>query len=222
MKKRIYLLSGKMGSGKNYVAELLKKKLLEQDKTVTVTMFASKLKQMASEVFEPIGNYLKDELDILKRNFNKEILLTPHVINFNDKLTLKKEQFFEDKTQLSRLLLQALGTDIIRTHVDDSFWVKATGDYIMTHKTTDFIITDWRYENEFTELQRYLKENSLTSKYEIVLVNIQRQITRVSYIEAKLHDSENALNNFKKFDAVINNDDEEDNMYIINQLESIL
>ena len=94
MKKRIYLLSGKMGSGKNYVAELLKKKLLEQDKTVTVTMFASKLKQMASEVFEPIGNYLKDELDILKRNFNKEILLTPHVINFNDKLTLKKEQFF--------------------------------------------------------------------------------------------------------------------------------
>ena len=220
IKKRIFLLSGKMGSGKNFTAEAITKRLIELNRTVTQTMFAGKLKQMASEVFDPLAQYIKNEMDIVARNCDKALTKDPHMIDFRDKLTLKKSQFFEEKSQLSRILLQTLGTDIVRTYVDDSFWIKATGDYIMSQQSSDYIITDWRYENEFNELSLYLEQNSLSCKYEFILVNVQRQITRESSVKAKSHESENALNHFDNFDVIVNNT--EDSKHIIKILESWL
>ena len=219
-KKRIYLISGKMGSGKNFTAGILKNLLIANNKTVTMTMFAGKLKQMASEVFKPIGNYIKDEIDIVSKNCDLSCKSDPHVIDFKNKFILKKEQFFEEKSQFSRLLLQTLGTDIIRTYVDDAFWIKATGNYIMSQQSSDYIITDWRYENEHAELKKYLEQNSLTSEYEFVLINVKRQITRESSIKAKSHDSEHSLNHFKGFNMIIQNSG--DDHYVIKQLERLI
>lgn len=113
-------LSGKKGSGKNTVSELIRRYSLPahwEEK-----QFAGKLKQMVSVL---TGITMGD----LDRQEVKEA-------------TLK----YMDLGTTPRYLLQTLGTEWGRNLIDKDIWVKTLlSDY---KRNSDWIITDVRFENE--------------------------------------------------------------------------
>lgn len=203
--KTIIMFSGKMQSGKNFSADILKTMLkVEHDIIVDETMFADKLKNMSKLVFKPLSLFLSKTIErILKENGQKPTAAELYELSL---LKLEDKNFYEDKTELSRILLQTLGTDIMRTHVDDEYWVKATADYITQSKSSHILITDWRFENEYTGLRDYLKETDIHYNYVFKLINVQRSKTAETSSEVKTHSSESSLNHFSGFNLIIKND----------------
>lgn len=94
-------------------------------------------------------------------------------------------------------ILQIVGTDLFRDHFDQDIWVKSLLRRILTHPEKSYVVSDCRFENEVTALQ---KTGGL-----IVLV---RSRTREKKKDARdlSHPSETALDAWTGWDAILDND----------------
>lgn len=124
MRKKIIIgFAGAAGSGKDTAASFLMDEY--PDKFVHVA-FADKLKEATSVLFD----------------IKKDVLDTPE-----GKGSVINEELFGDMTY--RKFLQLLGTDAIRSCIDEDFWVK-----LLLHKISkddsdkSYLITDVRFPNE--------------------------------------------------------------------------
>lgn len=74
-----------------------------------------------------------------------------------------KEELWGEKTDFSRLMLQKIGTDIIRNQIDQDFWVKkmkeAIDGILEINQNAKIIIDDVRFKNEAHLIKEY--KNSL-------------------------------------------------------------
>ncbi len=71
----------------------------------------------------------------------KEIILNSGLCN--------KEELWEQKTDFSRLMLQKIGTEIIRKQIDENFWINKMHKKIeLINKEKLIIIHDLRFINE--------------------------------------------------------------------------
>jgi hypothetical protein len=118
-------------------------------------------------------------------------------------LALTNDNFFDDKTPLSRVLLQTYGTDIFRRRVDKDHWVKDFVDRVMARRRLNpvnyILCSDCRYPNEITTVRDLVDDD-----VKLVTVRIERPgISRSSAFNR--HDSETALDKYH-FDHVIYND----------------
>jgi hypothetical protein len=70
-----------------------------------------------------------------------------------------KEELWGEKTDFSRLMLQKIGTDIIRNQIDQNFWVNKMKEAIdglsEINQNAKIIIDDVRFKNEANLIKKY-------------------------------------------------------------------
>jgi len=204
--KYLILLSGKLQSGKNQFAEYLTHDFNRKAATVKQDLFAQDLKDYSAEDFKLLGDVLEHKVQQIKSEIgaffdihNKaSIEVETAIFNRLQELTFKPFNFYEEKTDITRALLQLYGTNIARCRFDDQFWVKKLAERISSDTETDVIIvTDVRFPNEVENLHNYVTNRR------IVPIRIERLVDRNNI--TKQHASETALDDYKFFEYVIDN-----------------
>ena len=200
---KVILISGKLRSGKNQLTAFLKDLLQEKGKLVSEDMFAKDLKDGAKKDFKQLSNTLNgiaSELEaLLDRLFDAGV---EHCIisDFEDeikKLKVSDHNFYEEKTQITRSLLQLYGTEIFRDRVNENHWVEQVISRIRESDSDYIFITDVRFENEISHLETVLENK-------IIRVRVDRPMSRED-IENE-HPSEKGLDNYCNWDFHILND----------------
>lgn len=203
-------LSGKAGSGKDTVAGFIQEYFKERNVNWKPVAYGDKLKQICSILTGlPISVFydqLTKEILTLPPQWNHFKLVTAEGKNrgmYLDKaqaenmkrivdLSRKESDFLsavnvEESKTTPRVLLQLLGSDILRQHGSMDIWVNALwSDYYIGHR---WIVTDVRFENEW---------KAITDRGGVV-IRIERPEPNVMD-----HISESALDKFG-FDHVIHN-----------------
>lgn len=198
MNRKIFLISGKMRAGKNQFAEYLEQELVKNNLSYKQDMFAGSLKSGALEDFDRLNKILIEQYNIL---INK----CPEIADDFNWMNVKDEQFFEEKTIYTRALLQIYGTDIFTKRVDADYWVKQVIQRIKEDNYTEnYLITDTRFPNEIELMYEAFKNDNNT---EIFPIRVERD-TGIS----STHPSENSLNEYDQWFAVIDNNTTLDNL----------
>lgn len=179
--KTVILVSGKLQSGKNLFTDLCMNELKDVVK-VSYDYFAKELKNRCREDFRPLVNFVNSLCDRLPED----------VV---DSIYTKDENWFENKNELTRILLQLYGTEIFRNRVDQNYWAKQVVENVKNSDSDVIFITDVRFPSEIDALKN--------QGFDIITIRINRQITREQ--EFNQHESETALDNYGLFDDVLEN-----------------
>lgn len=183
--KTIVLVSGKLQSGKNLFTDLCMNELKDFAK-VSYDYFAKELKNRCKEDFRPLVNFVNSLCERLPEDVVESIYT-------------KDENWFENKNELTRILLQLYGTEIFRNRVDQNYWAKQVVESVKNSDSDVIFITDVRFPSEIDAI------NTLENDYgfNIITIRINRTLTREQ--EFNQHESETALDNYRYFDEVIEN-----------------
>jgi len=204
--KYLILLSGKMRSGKNQYAEYLEHSFKSKGLVVTHDLYARDLKDYSSQDFGMLRDVLQYKIDQLKAELgmffdmhNKSAIgIQESIYKRLDDLTFKSHNFYEEKTDITRALLQIYGTDIARCRFEEQFWVKRMAERINDDLVSDVIIvTDVRFPNELEDIHEFVDERR------IIPIRIERDMERNDI--AKEHVSETALDDYEFFEYIIDN-----------------
>jgi hypothetical protein len=205
--KKVFLFSGKISSGKNQLAEYVGEIYSSKGKKVISDLFAADLKEWSKQDFKG----LTEVLDNLRGQFQNEIYklisnrhaygladdgITDNLFKLVNKLHISDDNWFENKTDITRTLLQIYGTQIFRNRVDDMYWIKRTKDRIIKYDADIILITDVRFPNEID----YIADSDL---YETYSVRINRAMVRTG--KEHEHISETSLDSYNEFSYVIDN-----------------
>lgn len=203
MKKTVILLSGKIKSGKNEAAKILQKYFEEKGLVVSQDYFAKALKEYCRDDFQifakAMNDYfwqLSDVIIKLKNNVKElqqnEKLLDP-LINKLNELSINNENWFEDKTFITRSILQIVGTQIMRMRVNDNYWVNLMKDKCEKSESDIICVSDARFINEVCGM--------VSDKYDIITIRLMRDPNNGK----STHESETALDDFECFNYKIDN-----------------
>ena len=193
-------MSGKINSGKNAAYDLISDILGKAN--VDRAYFAQALKDQSRLGFNRYTTHLNKTLEeirsqILNLNASDEEL--EEVLAKIDTLHIEDHNWYEDKTDSTRILLQAYGTDMVRNNIDSKYWAKQTAKTIQQSNKEYIVITDFRYPDEYLDLKEAINNNS----YEYYPILIEREAHTDEVIAS--HESENALNNFNEYYTIIDN-----------------
>jgi nucleoside-triphosphatase THEP1 len=200
--KKVFLISGKLQSGKNTFASFFTNILKNKGFNIIEDMFASDLKLGAKEDFQSLGIVLKNIVDELRSviySFSdlRSSGVVESIEKTIDKLILKDENFFENKTDISRVLLQLYGTQIFRNRVDNNWWANQVKQRIIEKDYDVYIVTDCRFPNEieiFYDLPKNIQVYTIRIERNNINNNIMNQ-----------HHSEIALDHWKEWDYIVDN-----------------
>lgn len=200
--KTLILISGKMRSGKNQFADYLNTILLSKAKTVRSDLFAGDLKKGAAEDFSYMMKHvneqitkIKDELTYSKIDSNSLKNVIPLL---NDLMVARQENWYEDKTMMSRLLLQTYGTQIFRDRVNENHWVDQVLKRLIGCDEEYTLVTDTRFENEIEHVKRVCSSHGI----KVITIRIERYMRTNNLYE---HESEKGLDDYKNWDLIVNN-----------------
>lgn len=200
--KTLILISGKMRSGKNQFADFLNVSLLSKGKSVRSDLFANDLKKGCEEDFSYMMKQVNEQVlkikDVLSYSRIDANSLKTVTSLLNDLMIDKAENWYEDKTMMSRLLLQTYGTQIFRDRVNKNHWVDQVLKRAIQCKEEYTLVTDARFENEIEHVKDVCSQNDIR----VLSVRIERDIPLNNLYE---HDSEKGLDNYKNWDLVVNN-----------------
>lgn len=218
MHKKVILLAGKINCGKNFIHDLMVNELGYGK--CKRSYFAKALKETARDGFKDYAIHLNqsvyDVLDIIDEAVSIETHQHDRATKILKNLLLEDRNWFEDKTDSSRIFLQNLGTDVVRNTIDEDWWVKCAAEEIEESNEEYFISTDLRFTSEFEALVRCLKDSKNT--YSFYPIYIERAADTPENIAS--HESENGLNDFPEwYKTIDNNGSKEDT---IAQVKTIL
>jgi len=185
----LIILAGKMRSGKNTFATMLKNELEKYNLHVKEIAFADTLKEWCSEDFKSLINIINEFCDKINPNPYDANLQT--LIN---EIKTTNDNWFENKNKITRAILQIIGTELVRKRIDPNFWINELIKKIQK-LNTNFIITDARFPNESCLLPNITNFKTITIK-----INRNTGIT-------SNHPSETALDSYDNFDYIIDNND---------------
>lgn len=180
--KLIVLISGKLQSGKNTFADMLKEQLELNNIKVGQDSFAITLKNMCKESFKPLTNLLNG---IFYHNSSNKHFLTTD------------ENWYEEKNDITRMILQIVGTDIVRK-INPNYWVDQFLERCINSDCQVILNTDVRFENEY-DFPIYVP---------CLKIRVNRKMERIGDIHN--HPSETSLDNINTWDYVIDNDSDLD------------
>lgn len=195
--KTVFLLSAKLQSGKNQLATFLTDAMVASGLKVSTESYARALKSGCTQDFTKLWEFLEKERESLMCVHN----VPDYAISW---MSVKPENLQEDKTDLTRLLLQIYGTEIFRNRVDSDYWVKKCIASISASDSDVIMITDVRFPNEVNAMLDWAEEDS--SSRRVVTVRIERPgFTRDSSDPVHSHPSETGLDDFGPWDYVVEN-----------------
>lgn len=207
--KFIFLISGKINSGKNQLAEFLDHEWKGRGYSTANDLFANDLKNNCKDDFKKVSNYLniyteriKSSVGALFDNTGRNPKLESYLKSIEklvDELKIEDENWFEDKTELTRNILQLYGTEIFRNRVSDNWWVNKLRDRVLKSESQVTFITDTRFPNE-VETFSQLNSDDVT----IFSVRINRNINTKKGIAE--HPSETSLDHWTHWDFIVEND----------------
>lgn len=188
-----------MQSGKNTFADMFMKECALSNKSCRQDSYASVLKEMCSKEFRLLADYLNKFSNELKASFPlfgdlRFDGLKQKLTDKFDELSIRPENWTEDKTNITRLILQIVGTNIFRKYVDDDYWIKQLIKKVNGYTEDFIIVTDTRFPNEI-DLPHKLIENRI-----VISIKVERNTGIVS-----THASETSLDEYEWFDYVVDN-----------------
>lgn len=185
----IIAISAKKQHGKDTVASIIQEHTKNKFKVVK---FADKLKDFVCTLINCSRENLEDE-DFKNKELGEEW-------DYIDNNWIKQKM-------TPRRLLQIIGTEAMRNNVHENVWVNATMSSYCDK--CNWIITDLRFENEFTSLK----------KYDTITIRVNRP----SITENDNHPSETSLDDNKEFNYYIDNDGDLESLKnkVINILKEI-
>lgn len=192
-KKLVILLSGEINSGKNHAYGVLEEAFKQHGQTVHHVFFAKKLKDLCNYTFERYVQHLNSTLDELITKSNQT-----EVKELASSLKIAPHNWYEDKTESTRLILQDMGTRFARENVDDEFWPKKVVTEILSQNAPVVIATDFRFPNEYEVVKRELPND----EYIVTTLRIERKAGNSDFILN--HPSEKSLSDFP-FGHIIDN-----------------
>lgn len=174
--KALILISGKMQTGKDTVGNFIYECLPNHNYIPKLYALADDLKIMCQESFTKI----------------------------NTMYNLTVENWWDKKTTLTRAILQNVGTELVKGHIDEDFWAKRLGNKInKDYDICDFdvpIITDVRFVNEIECLQKWAYEWNIP----LYLIRVDGETDENEVITE--HVSENDLDGWEGWSYIILND----------------
>ncbi len=142
--KKVILISGYKNSGKDFVAELLQKQIVDSE----VLAFATPMKDIISTMF----GISKSTLDEYKNNED--------VIYVNDHHSCPT---WVSKLTDFRVIIQKFGSEAMKPVFGDDVWTDLMVENIHQLKCEYIIVSDWRFINEY---------QGINDSYEVVTVRV--------------------------------------------------
>lgn len=203
--KTIILIGGHARSGKNTFGNFLEEEFKKHNISVQQDSFASEVKKWCQEDFkyfiEYINNYvekIKSQIGvIITVNKNTNIEVNSFIENLLNQLKTKDENWFENKTPITRILLQTYGTEIFRKRVNNNWWANQLKERFIKSNNEITIVTDVRFPNEIEIFNE-------VDKYNVITINIKRNVF-IDDPKITKHDSEIALDNWNEWSYIIDN-----------------
>lgn len=180
--KRIILLAGPAQVGKTTTANIIKKKLEEKGLSVAIINFSDALKEMCKSAFAPL-------LDYLNANYYSA--------------EISHDTWWENKHPIQRMLLQIVGTEIVR-QIDPDYWAKCAKALSIKREELIVIFPDFRFPNEHDAFY-------YNPKFKTVTIQVVGRDTSEVFKGVSGHKSENSLQNFE-FDVHISNKGDLENL----------
>lgn len=199
----IICLAGLKGSGKDTIADILVK-----DWGYTKRAIADDLKEMLADVFNLDKKYFYD-VTLKEKEFPNKVemdfehidKIRKYVENLGYELDVEQiaelEEFVGISFPTPRNMMQIVGTDIVRSIVDDSFWIRLTMEKLK-ERTTPVVICDVRLSNEREAFQ----------EAGTLLILIKRP----DLDQTDTHISENDLGEDDEYDVIITNNGSKDSL----------
>lgn len=205
--RHVILVCGKMRSGKDQFAAFLKDEFEKAGKKVVFDKFAQDLKDFCANDFKDLASIMNDRVsnvkamimnftsshftDMQSQAFTNEILK-----NLND-LMIQPHNWYEEKTPVTRSILQIYGTEIFRDRVKQSYWVDRVYDRLTKSNEEVTLVTDARFPNELDVFSKeFLGNNGLKA--------VSVRVERGTGIQDD-HPSETALDDYECFNYLIDN-----------------
>lgn len=206
-------ISGKIGAGKNYLANSLQKELNKRGYTTAELAFGNALKDELTEFIQffhtPIKNNINDQqkTSLLKKvsvEMNIPLDQVEYLFNLLCETMVQTNPGELDgfvKSEATRLSLQFLGTEI-RRNQDENYWTNKTDK--MLPDVDVIVIADARFVNEAD----YVKDRGgylfrLEVPYDIIIARASAR-DKIRYSKAaESHHSETGLDDYKKFDTIV-------------------
>lgn len=167
----LYGFSGKLGSGKNFIAEKLFATMLPKKNTIIMAL----------------ADHLKVDLCAKEK--------------------IAYEKIFHKKDEQSRKLLQETATSI-REQYGPNVWIDILSTWIKIYTERGIervIVTDLRYPNE---IEWFKAQGGITFRVNAPQRNLDQLVQEKTkgFQEIEKHLSEIGLDNYQKFDYIIQND----------------
>jgi hypothetical protein len=204
MSKKIILCGGKAQSGKNQAADFMMARAKKQGFTSKQLYFAKPVKDLAKKAYNEYSIHLNASIEeIISRLGELGVPTEDKAVTVLRKLVINPENWYENKTTSTRLLIQSLGTDIVRNSIDENHWVDLATEQIMESKEEIIFVTDFRFPNEYYGLHESLTKAGLAD-FELIAVKIERGSLDTSD-KMYQHKSETALDDFGSWSFIIEN-----------------
>ncbi len=204
--KNVLLISGKLQSGKNTFADIIKNILTERQISVRTDLFAGSLKEWCSEDFKSVADYLNNFTESIKSavkifenvdRYPEREAFVRKIDSMLNELQIQNENWYENKTKLTRLILQIYGTEIFRQRVDNDWWAKQLKKRVLESSSLFTLITDVRFPNEIEVFY------DMPEDYKIITIRVERKLNTESDIAQ--HESETALDNYDCWNYIVDN-----------------
>lgn len=195
-------ISGKIGSGKNYLASKLSEEFLARGYSCAETSFARPLKDELSRVIADRKKPNKLSIFALAKKYNFPLWQAYRLVSFFQKeINANATLTGDNKTQGIRSSLQYLGTDIRRKQ-RDNYWVELLDK---TLPQADIVfIPDARFPNEANYVY---DEQGVNLRLEVPREVILRRASERDKIRynavSENHASETSLDDYDKFDIIV-------------------
>ena len=189
---KVWMFGGKIHSGKNLAAKIAKEWLESNGLKVDCEMLAKGVKDGCRRDFAELTNYLNELSEMAKSNGDNKLAELLHV---------EDENWYENKTALTRILLQTYGTEIFRKNVSENWWTEQLVKRIKESDADVVLVTDFRFPSEYHDLKVAFPE---TNTLRIWRGNKEKTGFVDTIDRTQAHDSETALDHFV-FDYEIDN-----------------
>jgi hypothetical protein len=203
-------VSGKLGSGKNYLVEKLMEKIIERGQTAGYGFFAYTLKQELNNIMThyypyAVAHMITEGIHSTSEAFNIPLGQMEKLLGMihDDLLANPAVDSLVNRSKGIRDGLQFLGTDI-RRKVSPNYWVDAFYRGAEDSSEDYMFVTDTRFPNEADSV---LSHHGVALRLEVPAEIIAERIFKrdgLVYTEEQLtHESETALDDYKKFDIIV-------------------